>query len=116
MWALLCGDTAASWPGVPEQYRHDAARDKARYPLYGDFASNIKPCAFWKPAAEAPTPVDNNVDALILQNEWGPQTPLTAAWQMHRSLHGSRMVTVLGGEGTASTAPDPARMNPPRST
>ncbi|MFE3648669.1 alpha/beta hydrolase [Streptomyces sp. NPDC059152] len=113
LWAVLCGDTAASWPRVPEQYRRDAVRDKARYPLYGDFASNIKPCAFWKPAAEAPTTVDNNVDALILQNEWDSQTPLTAARQMHRSLHGSRMVTVLGGEGhgvygAGSCADEPA--------
>ena len=43
--------------------------------------------------------MDNKVEALILQNEWDSQTPLTAAQAMHRSLHGSRMVTVLGGEG-----------------
>ncbi|NEA46750.1 alpha/beta hydrolase [Streptomyces sp. SID10815] len=113
LWAVLCGDTSASWPRVPERYRRDAVRDKARYPLYGDFASTVKPCAFWKPAAEAPTTVGNDVDALILQNEWDPQTPLTAARQMHRSLRGSRMVTVLGGEGhgvygAGSCADEPA--------
>ncbi|MFJ5925566.1 alpha/beta hydrolase [Kitasatospora sp. NPDC092948] len=99
LWTVMCGDTAASWPRDPEQYRRDVIRDKARYPLYGDFASGIKPCAFWQPGDEAPTTVDNNAPALILQNEWDSQTPLAAARSMHRSLHGSRMVTVLGGEG-----------------
>lgn len=99
LWAVMCGDTSRSWPRDPEQYRRDAVRDKARYPLYGDFASNIKPCAFWKPGSEAPTKVDNEVKALILQNKWDSQTPLAAAQGMHRVLRGSRMVTVAGGEG-----------------
>lgn len=99
LWAVMCGDTSASWPRDPEQYRRDALRDKARYPLYGDFASTIKPCAFWKPGSEGPTTVNNGVKALILQNEWDPQTPLAAARNMHRALRGSRMVTVAGGEG-----------------
>ncbi|MFI9601227.1 alpha/beta hydrolase [Streptomyces sp. NPDC052043] len=97
--AVMCGDTSATWPRDPEQYRRDAVRDKARYPLYGDFASNIKPCAFWKQGSETPTTVNNDVKALILQNEWDPQTPLTAARNMHRALRGSRMVTVAEGEG-----------------
>ncbi|NED32690.1 alpha/beta hydrolase [Streptomyces sp. SID8499] len=99
LWAVMCGDTAAAWPRDPEQYRRDAVRDKARYPLYGDFASTVKPCAFWKPGSEAATEVDNDAEALILQNQWDPQTPLSAARSMHRALHGSRMVTVAGGEG-----------------
>ncbi|MER6722823.1 alpha/beta hydrolase [Streptomyces halstedii] len=99
LWAVMCGDTSATWPRDPEQYRRDAVRDKARYPLYGDFASTIKPCAFWKPGGEHPTTVNNGVKALILQNEWDPQTPLAAARNMHRALRGSRMVTVAGGEG-----------------
>lgn len=36
-WAVLCADTRMSWPRDPEQYRRDAIRDKARYPLSGDF-------------------------------------------------------------------------------
>lgn len=43
--------------------------------------------------------MNNGVKALILQNEWDPQTPLAAARNMHRALRGSRMVTVAGGEG-----------------
>ncbi|WP_406340530.1 alpha/beta hydrolase [Streptomyces sp. NBC_00648] len=98
-WAVLCADTRASWPRDPEQYRRDAIRDKARYPLSGDFASSIKPCAFWKPGSEPGTTVNNNVRALILQNEWDPATPLAGGQAMHQALRGSRMVTVLGGEG-----------------
>ncbi|WP_079109953.1 alpha/beta hydrolase [Streptomyces roseifaciens] len=99
VWAVICADTRTSWPDDPEQYRRDAIRDKARYPLYGDFASNIKPCAFWKQGSEPATTVNNKVSALILQNEWDPQTPLAVSQGMHRALHGSRMVTVAGGEG-----------------
>ncbi|WP_372411640.1 alpha/beta hydrolase [Streptomyces luteireticuli] len=99
LWAVMCADTSRSWPRDPEQYRRDTIRDKARYPLYGDFASGIKPCAFWKPGSELPTTVNNKAGALILQNEWDPQTPLASARGMHRALRGSRMVTVAGGEG-----------------
>ncbi|MFJ2500366.1 alpha/beta hydrolase [Streptomyces sp. NPDC087539] len=97
-WAVLCADSR-TWPQDPEQYRRDAIRDKARYPLYGDFASNIKPCAFWKQGSEPTTTVNNKANVLILQNQWDPQTPLPGAQGMHRVLHGSRMVTVAGGEG-----------------
>ncbi|MFD7441788.1 alpha/beta hydrolase [Streptomyces sp. NPDC059909] len=97
-WAVVCADSR-SWPRDPEQYRRDAIRDKARYPLYGDFASNIMPCAFWKNGSEPATTVDNKVGALILQNEWDSQTPLTSGQGLHRALKGSRMVTVAGGEG-----------------
>ncbi|MFV0137892.1 alpha/beta hydrolase [Streptomyces sp. HMX87] len=97
-WAVVCADTR-SWPRDPEQYRRDAVRDKARYPLYGDFASHIKPCAFWKRGAEPATKVNNKVGALILQNEWDSQTPLTSGQGLRRAMKGARMVTVLGGEG-----------------
>ncbi|WP_184732394.1 alpha/beta hydrolase [Streptomyces netropsis] len=98
-WAVLCADTRTSWPSDPEQYRRDAIRDKARYPLSGDLDSSIKPCAFWKPGSEPRTTVNNQVPALILQNEWDPATPPAGGQAMHRALRGSRMVTVAGGEG-----------------
>ncbi|MFI7408099.1 alpha/beta hydrolase [Streptomyces sp. NPDC049627] len=98
-WTVVCADTR-NWPRDPEQYRADAIRDKGRYPLYGDFASSIKPCAFWKTnGGEAATKVDNKVGTLILQNEWDPQTPLTSGQGLHRVMKGSKMVTVLGGVG-----------------
>lgn len=99
IWSVFCGDSR-SWPRDPEQYRRDAVRDRAAYPLAGDLGANIAPCAFWKSAAAEPaTVVDNDVSALIVQNEWDPQTTLAMAKGMRRALHGARMVTVVGGEG-----------------
>jgi hypothetical protein len=43
--------------------------------------------------------VDNPVGALVVQNEWDPQTPYSTGVGMHRALKGSRLVTVTGGEG-----------------
>lgn len=106
-WAVTCGDTA-SWPRDPRQYRDDAVRDKKRYPLYGDYASNIKPCAFWPANLEPETTVGNSTKALIIQNEWDPQTPMEAATGLHRLLKSSRMLTVKGGEGHVVS------FNPPR--
>lgn len=97
-WTVVCGDTAA-WPRDPEQYRRDAIRDKAKYPVYGDFGSNITPCAFWNKPAEPVTAVNNNVGVLTVQNQWDSQTPLVSGLGMHRALKGSRMVYVQGGEG-----------------
>ncbi|MGW4030578.1 alpha/beta fold hydrolase [Streptomyces sp. NPDC004838] len=97
-WAVMCGDTS-SWPQNPETYRQDSLRDADRYRLYGDFPSTIAPCAFWGENAESATRIDNRVPALIIQNEWDPQTPLSSALGMRRALKGSRMVTAAGGEG-----------------
>ncbi|GAA2223425.1 alpha/beta hydrolase [Streptomyces amakusaensis] len=98
-WTVACGDNSAAWSRDTEQYRKDAVRDKARYPLYGDFASNIKPCAFWNKSAEAATKVDNKVPSLILQNEWDSQTPLSTGVGLRKALRGAKMVTVKNGEG-----------------
>ncbi|MFI6638123.1 alpha/beta hydrolase [Streptomyces sp. NPDC050504] len=97
LWSVLCGD--AAWPRDPRTYRANSIRDAARYPLHGDFASGIGPCAFWDAPVEPVTKVDNTVKALVVQNEWDSQTPLKAAQSMHRAMKGSRMVTVAGGEG-----------------
>jgi hypothetical protein len=43
--------------------------------------------------------VKNKVGSLVVQNEWDSQTPLPSAQALHADLKGSRMVTVLGGEG-----------------
>ncbi|MFJ3233706.1 alpha/beta hydrolase [Streptomyces sp. NPDC086787] len=98
-WSVFCADSR-SWPRDPEQYRRDAIRDKAAYPLYGDFASSVKPCAFWnKQGSEPTTKIDNKVGVLILQNEWDSQTPLASGQGLHRAMKGSRMVKVAGGIG-----------------
>ncbi|MGH4034093.1 alpha/beta hydrolase [Actinomycetota bacterium Odt1-20B] len=97
-WSFMCADTR-TWSHDPERYRREAIRDKARYPLYGDFAAAITPCAFWEQGSEPQTTIDNKVGALITQNEWDSQTPLFSGRAMHRALRGSRMLTVAGGEG-----------------
>ncbi|MFE9728451.1 alpha/beta hydrolase [Streptomyces sp. NPDC005794] len=98
-WAVVCGDNSAAWSRDPESYRQDAIEDKGRYPLYGDFASGIKPCAFWDTSVEPATKVHNKVGSLVVQNEWDSQTPLPSGQALHADLKRSRMVTVLGGEG-----------------
>ncbi|MEV6954251.1 alpha/beta hydrolase [Streptomyces sp. NPDC051183] len=97
-WSFMCADTR-TWSHDPERYRREAIRDRARYPLYGDFAAAITPCAFWEQGSEPQTRIDNKVGALITQNEWDSQTPLFSGRAMHRALQGSRMLTVSGGEG-----------------
>lgn len=98
-WAVVCGDNSAAWSRDPESYRRDAIEDKGRYPLFGDFASSIKPCAFWGKSAEPVTVVKNKVGSLVVQNEWDSQTPLPSGQALHAQLRGSKMVTVVGGEG-----------------
>ncbi|MFE7132398.1 alpha/beta hydrolase [Streptomyces sp. NPDC057638] len=95
--AVMCGDVR--WPTDPAVYRADARRDSVRYPLYGDSVSNIFPCAFWDRPVEAATTIDNKLPALIVQNEWDPQTPLATALGLRRALKGSRLVTVDEGQG-----------------
>ncbi|MFJ1644612.1 alpha/beta hydrolase [Streptomyces sp. NPDC088258] len=98
-WNVVCNDNSAAWSHDPESYRRDAIEDKGRYPLFGDFASSVKPCAFWGKSVEPATVVNNKVRSLIVQNEWDPQTPLQSGQALHADLKGSRMLTVLGGEG-----------------
>jgi pimeloyl-ACP methyl ester carboxylesterase len=95
--AVTCGD--AAFPRDPETYRRLAERNSVRYPLYGDHAFNITPCAFWDPPAERPTRVRNGSEALILQNEWDPQTPVIGARGLREKMRDSRLVLVKGGEG-----------------
>ncbi|MEV0410562.1 alpha/beta hydrolase [Streptomyces sp. NPDC050448] len=103
--AVVCGDT--EWPRYPEQYAREAARDKVKYPLYGDFASNIKPCADWRRPIEPATAMKTKTDVLTVQNEWDSQTPLVSGQGLHRALKGSRMVLAQGGEGHGVYLVDP---------
>ncbi|MEV7829063.1 alpha/beta fold hydrolase [Streptomyces subrutilus] len=98
LWSVLCGDTGA-WPRRPERYARDAAKDRAAYPLYGDMASNVKPCAFWDRPVEPATAMTVRADVLTVQNEWDSQTPLASGLGLHRALKGSRMALAAGGEG-----------------
>ncbi|MGV9311774.1 alpha/beta fold hydrolase [Streptomyces sp. NPDC003691] len=97
MWAVTCGDE--NWPQDPQVYARQAASDKVRYPVYGDHASHINPCAYWDRIAEPTTVVDNRVGALILHNEWDSQTPLPDGIGLRKAMKGSRLALVEGGEG-----------------
>ncbi len=102
LWAVMCGDNPSSWPREPERYRRDAVRDSVRYPLYGDFVSNITPCAFWPRDGgerETVTQVNNSVPSLVLQNQWDPATPEASGRAMGQAMKGSRLVYVKGGRG-----------------
>ncbi|MFG2194460.1 alpha/beta hydrolase [Streptomyces sp. NPDC048639] len=105
--AVVCGDTAA-WPRDTEQYRQDSVREMAKYPLFGDFGSNVMPCAFWDKPAEPVTDIDNTTGVMVVQNQWDSQTPLTSGLGMHRAMKGSRLVYVEGGEGHGVYSEDPA--------
>ncbi|MFE0425064.1 alpha/beta hydrolase [Streptomyces sp. NPDC058953] len=97
LWTVTCGDE--NWPTDPRTYARQAARDKIRYPVYGDYASHINPCAFWDRTAEPTTTVDNGVGALIVHNEWDSQTPLPDAIGLREDMKGARLVLVDEGEG-----------------
>ncbi|EDY47231.1 secreted hydrolase [Streptomyces clavuligerus] len=97
-YSIVCNDTR-SWPRDPKTYRKDVARDRVAYPLYGDLGSAITPCAYWDRGREPEVRIDNRVKALITQNEWDSQTPLSSARGLNRALKGSVLVQVAGGEG-----------------
>ncbi|MEU6079143.1 alpha/beta hydrolase [Streptomyces sp. NPDC047108] len=105
--AVVCGDTAA-WPRDTEQYRKDSVTEKAKYPLFGDYASNIMPCAFWDKPKEPATTFGDAPGVMVVQNQWDSQTPLTSGLGMHHAMKGSRLVYVKGGEGHGVYSEDPA--------
>ncbi|MEU3711895.1 alpha/beta hydrolase [Streptomyces catenulae] len=95
---VICGDSR--WPTSVATYQRHVAVDRVRYPMYGAFTANIRPCAFW------PDPVEPQVriadrgpsDVLMVQNLRDPATPLPGALRTRRALGGrARLVTV--GQG-----------------
>ncbi len=98
-YTVMCGESRG-WPTNPDDYRQAALEAKKKFPLAGDIANDITPCAFWPyRSAEAPVTVSNSVPLLMIQNQWDGQTPLPGAQAAHRLLRGSRMVTVGNGQG-----------------
>lgn len=90
--AVLCGD--AEVPRDPAWYWRNIEASRADQPLFGAFANNITPCAFWAPPAEPPTVIDNAVPSLIVQSTGDTRTTYAGARVMHRALRGSRQVTL----------------------
>ncbi|GAA3552294.1 alpha/beta hydrolase [Amycolatopsis ultiminotia] len=106
--AVACGDS--QWAGSVATYQRAVAVDRIRYPMFGAFTANIRPCAFW------PSPVEPAVrigdrgpsDVLLVQNLRDPATPLSGAARL-RSAFGdrARMVTIdQGGHGAYLFAPN----------
>ncbi|NNH72374.1 alpha/beta fold hydrolase [Nocardia uniformis] len=90
--AIMCGDVAVERD--PDWYWRNIEATRATQPLFGGFANNIGPCAFWAPPVESPTVVDNSVPALIVQSTGDTRTTYAGAEAMHHSLSASRMVTL----------------------
>ncbi|WP_203820215.1 alpha/beta hydrolase [Paractinoplanes ferrugineus] len=99
--AVTCGEVGRLSPDV-EQYRREAQSARKKEPLTGDLVTNVNACAFWTHrSAEPAVTVHSPVGALIVQNEWDPNTPWEGAQRMHRALPASRLLTVLNGQGHA---------------
>lgn len=91
--AITCGDRAA--PRDPDVYWNDVQRSRARHPLFGPLKNNIWPCAFWPTTPrENPTRIANPTPALIVAATGDTATTYEGAKAMHRSLTGSRLLTL----------------------
>ena len=99
--AVTCGEVGRWSPNV-EQYRREAESARKKEPLIGDLVTNVNACAFWAHrSAEPAVTVHSPAGALIVQNEWDPNTPLAGAQRMHHALPASRLLTVVNGQGHA---------------
>ncbi|MEU2255992.1 alpha/beta hydrolase [Nocardia xishanensis] len=90
--AIMCGDVDA--PRDPNWYWRNIEASRASQPLFGAFAGNITPCAFWPSPIESATEIGNSVPSLIVQSTGDTRTTYGGALAMHRALTGSRMVTL----------------------
>lgn len=89
---IACGDAAA--PTDPAWYSRNIEASRASQPIFGAFANNIQPCAYWPRPVEAATTVRNSVPVLILQATGDARTPYAHGVRLHQDLSGSRLVTL----------------------
>lgn len=94
MTAIICGDVAER-RGVGSYWRA-VERSRGRFPLAGPLANNITPCEFWAPPAEAPTVLDNDVPALLVNSTGDPRTVYAGAQAMRKQWPSGRLVTLEG--------------------
>ncbi|MEU3656974.1 alpha/beta hydrolase [Streptomyces sp. NPDC032161] len=94
MTAIVCGDVAER-RGVGSYWRAVQA-SRERFPLVGPLANNITPCEFWDRPAEAPTVLDNDVPALLVNATGDPRTLYAGAQAMREQWPSSRLLTVDG--------------------
>ncbi|UOZ03602.1 alpha/beta hydrolase [Amycolatopsis sp. WQ 127309] len=99
--AVVCGDSR--WPQSVGTYQRNVAVDRIRYPKYGPFTANIRPCAFWPAPAEPRVRITGRGPSTVLmvQNLRDPATPLPDALRLRAAFGDrARMVTVdQGGHG-----------------
>ncbi|MEU8897663.1 alpha/beta fold hydrolase [Nocardia sp. NPDC048505] len=89
---IMCADVDV--PRDPNWYWRNIEAARPSQPVFGAFANNISPCAFWAPPAEPATVVGNAAPALIVQSTGDTRTTYGAAQAMREALTGSRMVTL----------------------
>lgn len=94
MTAIICGDVAER-RGVGSYWRA-VEKSRERSPLAGPLANNITPCEFWDRPAEAPTVLDNDVPALLVNATGDPRTLYAGAEAMRERWPSSRLLTVRG--------------------
>ncbi|MFI0776905.1 alpha/beta hydrolase [Streptomyces sp. NPDC021212] len=94
MTAIICGDVAER-RGVGSYWRA-VEKSRERFPLAGPLAGNITPCEFWDRPAEAPTVLDNDVPALLVNATGDPRTLYAGAEAMRERWPSSRLLTVEG--------------------
>ncbi|MFF2902283.1 alpha/beta hydrolase [Streptomyces sp. NPDC057966] len=94
MTAIICGDVAER-RGV-DSYWRTVEKSRERFPLAGPLAGNITPCEFWDRPVEAPTVLDNDVPALLVNATDDPRTLYAGAEAMHEQWPSSRLLTVKG--------------------
>jgi pimeloyl-ACP methyl ester carboxylesterase len=99
--AVICGDT--QWPQTVEAYQYNVTLDRVRYPMYGPFAANIRPCAFWPAPAEPKVRLSSEgpSNVLIVQNLRDPATPLPDALRTRQAFGERARIVVIdqGGHG-----------------
>ncbi|MFF7652717.1 alpha/beta hydrolase [Streptomyces sp. NPDC007983] len=94
MTAIVCGDVAER-RGVGSYWRAVQA-SRERFPLAGPLSNNITPCEFWDRPAEAPTVLDNDAPALLVNATGDPRTLYAGAQAMREQWPSSRLLTVDG--------------------
>lgn len=92
MTAIVCGDVAER-RGVGRYWRA-VEESRGRFPLTGPLANNITPCEFWDRPAEAPTVLDNDVPALLVNATDDPRTLYAGAEGVRKQWPSSRLLTV----------------------
>ena len=102
--AITCADTAL--PRNPDLWPELAVRTTKSTPPFGDFWLYARqPCGAWPVAADdprrgvSPWTLVSDKPALLVNNEFDPATPLSAAERAQQELVNARLVVVADGYG-----------------